>query len=192
MSGVVTGSKVQMLQEGITARQQELQRVADVLAKAAQKFKRYAAWTRILLIVLGACAATQGTWDEMLGGRQNSTYVFTVMGILISTLAGIEAAFKFEGKGSALSMLAASCHSTVRKTDATWYRQVGIAESLVDQVNGAMALMELQDIKLSEIQEKAAGSGVNITLEIRSLHYTEDDGVHSESPAPKGDRPYAA
>lgn len=192
MSGEFSGSKVQMLQEGITARQQELQRVADVLAKAAQKFKRYAAWTRILLIFLGACAATQGTWDEMLGGRQNSTYVFTVMGILISTLAGIEAAFKFEGKGSALSMLAASCHSTVRKTDATWYRQVGIAENVADQVNGAMALMELQDTKLSEIQEKAAGSGVNITLEIRSLHYTEDDGVHSESLAPRGDRPYAA
>jgi hypothetical protein len=192
MSGEFSGSKVQMLQEGITARQQELQRVADVLAKAAQKFKRYAAWTRILLIFLGACAATQGTWDEMLGGRQNSTYVFTVMGILISTLAGIEAAFKFEGKGSALSMLAASCHSTVRKTDATWYRQVGIAENVADQVNGAMALMELQDTKLSEIQEKAAGSGVNITLEIRSLHYTEDDGVHPESLAPRGDRPYAA
>jgi hypothetical protein len=191
MSAQFSGSKVQMLQEGITARQLELQRVADVLAKAAQKFKRYAAWTRIVLIFLGACSVTQSTWDNLLGPSRYSTWVFTVMGILITTLAGIEAAFKFEGKGSALSLLAASCHSSVRKTDATWYRQVGIAESVTEKINGAMALIELQDLKLSEIQEKAAGSGVNITLEIRRLHYTEDEGVRTDTPSPM-DRPYTA
>jgi hypothetical protein len=47
------GSKVEMLQEGISARQQELQRVADILARAAQKFRRNAAWIRVLLILCG-------------------------------------------------------------------------------------------------------------------------------------------
>ncbi len=54
-----------------------------------------------------------------------------------------------------------------------------------------MSLIELQDTKLSEIQEKAATSGVNITLEIRSL-YSGTDEPYSESASNSGNGPYAA
>lgn len=54
-----------------------------------------------------------------------------------------------------------------------------------------MSLIELQDTKLSEIQEKAATSGVNITLEIRSLYRSADTPYSEEAPnSSRG--PYAA
>ncbi len=186
------GSKIDMLQEGISARQEELKNVADILAKAAQKLRRYAGWIRILLIILGALAATQGAWDTTFGVMSKAyvSLTFTILGVLIATLAGIEAAFKFEAKGAELNLLAASCHSTVRKTDAAWYKLVGIVATPEEQISGAIALIELQDTKLSEIQEKAATSGVNITLEIRSLYRRGEDPWQEN--APTGNGPYQA
>ena len=46
-----------------------------------------------------------------------------------------------------------------------------------------MQLIELQDTKLSEIQEKAAAIGVNITLEVRKI-YTGVDDPYGEDPSP--------
>ena len=187
-----TGSKVEMLQEGISARQQELQKVADILARAAQKYRRAAAWVRVLLILCGAIAATQSAWEQAFTGyKENAFVIFTSLGVIITALAGFEAAFKFEAKGAELNLLAASCHSTVRRTDATWYKQVGIAASPDAQVSGAMSLIELQDEKLSEIQEKAATSGVNITLEVRSL-YRDTDAPNSQGAPDPSRGPYAA
>lgn len=187
-----SGSKVEMLQEGISARQQELQKVADVLARAAQKYRRTAAWVRVLLIFCGAIAATQSAWEQAFAGyKEHGFIVFTLLGVAITALAGLEAAFKFEARGAELNLLAASCHSTVRRTDATWYKQVGIAVNPDEQIAGAMSLIELQDTKLSEIQEKAATSGVNITLEIRSL-YSGTDEPYSESAPNSTSGPYAA
>ncbi len=182
---------IEMLQEGIAARQEELQRVADILAKAAQKYRIYAGCIRVGLIFFGAVIATQSSWEKAFPAYKEYSFItFTFLGVIVTTLAGLEAAFKFESRGAELNLLAASCHSTVRKTDATWYKQVGIASNLNDQVSGAMSLIELQDTKLSEIQEKAASSGVNVTLEIRKL-YRNSEAPYSES-GQSPDRPYAA
>lgn len=167
--------KLEMLQEGIRQRQDELNRVADILARSAQSYRRRANGSRGLLIFLGACAATQGGWEKVFGGHPTLFFVtFTMLGIMVTTLAGIEAAFKFETKGAELNLLAAGCHSTLRRTDAAWLKQVGIAGTEAEKLAGAMALIELQDAKLGEIQEKAASCGVNIIREVRGLSATVD------------------
>jgi hypothetical protein len=186
------GSKIEMLQDGITERQAELQKVADILAREAHRFRRYAGLTRTVVILCGAIIATQSAWEQaFVGYKAYSFLVFTGLGVLVTTVAGLEAAFKFEAKGAELNLLAASCHSTVRKTDASWYKQVGIAASGDEQVAGAMSLIELQDTKLSEIQEKAAAIGVNITLAIRSLYRGREAPYSEEAPDSSGG-PYAA
>lgn len=186
MSANARGTKVEMLQQGITARQDELQRVADILAKSARKSTRYASINRGALIFFGACATTQGAWEKAFDGYAPYQFVvFTLLGVIITTIAGIEAAFKFEAKGAELNLLAASCHSTVRTTDATWLRQVAIASTPEEKIAGSLSLIELQDTKLSEIQEKAATSGVNLTLEIRNLSRA-GEFWDSEEPRPEG------
>jgi hypothetical protein len=187
MAGLTGSTTLQMLQQGIDARQKELQRVADVLARAAQRFRRRAGLIRVLLILAGALTATQGALEKAFAASETQFLLgFTFLGVLISVLAGLEAAFKFEARASELSLLAASCHSTLRHTDATWYRQVGIAADEGLRVAGAMTLIELQDSKLSDIQEKAATSGINIALEIRKdvLNAIEFEEQRVPSPYP--------
>lgn len=188
---------IRHLQAGIDERQSELQRVADVLTKEAHRLRRHGGLNRVILIALGAMSATQAGFEKL--GIISETYLslfFLVIGVLVAVIAGVEAAFKFEGKGAELTALAASCHSMVRQTDSAWYRQVGIEEDSEKQVQGALQVMELQQSKLDEVQEKAAALGVNIALEVRKQHNkalptsSDDD---DDMPVNDGSsRPYAA
>ncbi len=164
-------AKLSKIQSGISYRQRELQRVADILAGAAHQMRRRGATVRVLLITLGAVTASQASLGQMNSHfKEASGLVFLILGILITTLAGIEAAFKLETKGAELTLLAATCHSTVRHTDSVWQKQVGIEDDAEKQLIGAMQLLELQDEKLSEVQDRAANSGVNIALEVRKVY----------------------
>jgi hypothetical protein len=188
---------IQKLQSGINERQAELQRVADVLAREAHRLRRRGGRNRVTLIALGAIIATQAGLEQLeIMPRTYLSLLFLVIGVLIAVIAGIEAAFKFESKGAELTALAASCHSMVRHTDSAWYRQVGVEEDPEKRKQGALQVIELQQAKLDEAQEKAAALGVNIALEVRRPHskalrqHGGDD--HDESLSGRGRPPYAA
>jgi hypothetical protein len=192
---------IQRLQSGINERQSELQRVADVLAREAHRFRRRGGVNRVILIALGAMTATQAGLEQLeLIPKTYLSLVFLITGVVIAVIAGIEAAFKFESKGAELTALAASCHSMVRQTDSAWYRQVGIESDSEKQVTGALQVIELQQAKLDEVQEKAATLGVNIALEVRRTHNKslqryggdDDDDDDDDSRLSRQHRPYAA
>jgi hypothetical protein len=65
-------------------------------------------------------------------------------------------------------MLAATCQSAVREIDSRWQKEVGAAppDPALSAIRG---LLDAQDQKLTEVQEKAARLGVNIALEVREL-----------------------
>jgi hypothetical protein len=112
--------------------------------------------------------AAQGTVNQLQAAPVGvSGVVFLVLGVSIAALAGIETAFKFESRGAELNSLAATCHSMVRQIDTAWHRKVGLESDVEQQARGAMELIELQDTRLQEVQEKAATAGVDITLEVR-------------------------
>lgn len=196
--------KLQRIQAGIKARQIELQRAADILARDAHRFRSRGALVRVALIVLGALTASQAALDKLgVVPAQYLGVVFLLIGVLVAALAGIETAFKFESKGSELIQLAAGCHSMVRQTDSLWSKRVGIEEDAEKEIAGAIEVLELQEGHLQEVQEKAAAIGVNIALEVRrpyrkSLRNVgrdddDDDDTDDDSDDSSGGRgPYAA
>lgn len=160
--------KIDKLQNAIIVRQTELHRVADILVKSARVLQQRGTILRVFLIILGALTAAQGSIQQLQTiPAGTSSLTFIVLGILIATLAGIETAFRFESRGTELNLLATICHSTARQTDSFWHKKIGIEEKFDVQINGALELIDLQDSKLQEVQEKAAMAGVNITLEVR-------------------------
>src|SRR3954453_16199834 len=109
------------LQSGINARQQELQIVTDLLAKEAQKMATLASIIKVSLILLGAFVATREVANQILGTSNLAPIIiYTVIGLLITILAGLEAAFKWEGKSTELRTLAALCQATLRQVDSQW------------------------------------------------------------------------
>ena len=161
---------MEMLQGSITQRQYELHKIADILAKVAHKESKRAATSKVLLIFLGAFTATKGASDQVFGAANSiNVIIYTIAGLLVATIAGLEVAFKFESRSAELKVLAATCQSTIRQVDSQWQKEIGTAY-LDEQTEAARKLLDLQDAKLAEIQEKTARLGVNITLEIRELY----------------------
>ncbi len=157
------------IQNGISERQSELQGVTNILAAKAQKIVKISAAAKVIIILLGAIVATRET-ANLWAGENNLpvSIIYTVLGVTIAVVAGLEAAFKWERRAAELRILAATCQSTVRQVDSQWQKEVGPAAG-AEREAAAIKLMELQDDKLTEVQSKAAELGVNITLEIREI-----------------------
>jgi hypothetical protein len=157
------------LQGSINDRQRELHSVTAILANIAARRARWGATSKVIVIALGALAATKSVADQLLGTTSHvALVIYALIGLVIATVTGLEAAFKNEATAAELRILAAAGQSTVRQVDSNWQREIGGAAGQ-DRLEAALKLIELQDAKLGELQEKTARLGVNITLEVRQL-----------------------
>jgi hypothetical protein len=160
---------IQSLQAGINDRQQELQGVTDILARTARQLSIRAMASKVILVLLGALVATRETAAQLLGNSNAGASIFyALLGTAVAVVAGLEAAFKWETRGAELTALAARCQAAIRSVDSQWHRQVGSATG-DEQTAGALTLLEMQDARLAEAQERAATLGVNVTIEVREL-----------------------
>jgi len=161
--------RINELQGSINDRQHELHSVTAILANGAARRARWGTASKVIVIALGAFAATKSAADQLLGATSHvATVTYTLAGLVIAVVAGLEAAFKNEATAAELRVLAAAGQSTVRQVGSLWQRDIGGVAGQ-ERVEAALKLIELQDTKLAELQEKAAKLGVNITLEVRHL-----------------------
>jgi hypothetical protein len=157
------------LQRGIERRQQELHDVAEIIARNAHSLSRLANFTKSATVLLGAIAATKGVADTLFGAESAiNLVVFSLIGVVIAANAGIEAAFKFDRRGTELTLLAATCQSTVRDVDTEWRTNIGSVYDS-DLRSAAADLITKADQQLTKVQEDAAKLGVNITLQVYEL-----------------------
>jgi hypothetical protein len=172
-----------MLQRGISERQRELQHTADILAKRAEEYGRISTVGKISLVVLGALTASKAAADQLIGSSSAGSIVFyALVGVLTAMIAGLEAALRFDRRSTELTILAAECQAFIRKVDSEWYKRIGAARE-DERVEGATALLDLQDEKLAEIQEKASKAGLNITFSVRSLDRMGEEEAGKEEEA---------
>jgi hypothetical protein len=158
-----------LLKRGIYERQTELHNLATILSEQASRLGKWGAAGRVAVIVLGAIVATQGVAERIVGeGSAGVLVTYTLCGVLIATLSGFEAAFKTETRAAELKLLAATCQSTIWRTDTEWQKSIGSGLA-TDPVAAARTLLEVQDQVLTEIHTKAAQLGINITQEVREL-----------------------
>ena len=127
------------------------------LAKIAERLSVRSMIVKTLLIFLGALVATREVASGVFGVNNIAVIViYTLIGVLIATLAGLEVAFRWENRSVELKNLAANTRAERRKL-----------ESAIVKNNTALAsesLLDALDKQSSETQEKAASLGVNIVL----------------------------
>jgi len=176
-----TVKKLDMLQEGIAARQKELQRTADRVATHAKWLWRLSTFAKVSLVVLGALSATKAAADQVVGSSSTGSVItYTALGVLIATVAGLQAALHLDRRVTELTTLAAESHALVRSIDSQWYEKVGLANpNETDRIASALDLLAQQDDKLTSIQQRAAESGVNIAIEVRELTRSDEKEPYS-------------
>lgn len=115
------------IQGSINDRQLELHGVTDILANKAGQLARVTLVSKVILILLGAVVATRETANQIISAESGAIIaLYTLLGLVIAVVAGLEAAFKWETRSAELRVLATACRSTVRTVDTRWQREVGM------------------------------------------------------------------
>jgi hypothetical protein len=165
------------LQDGITTRQTELRQSEAVVATAAYRLEKRALIGKVLIITGGAVVATRELASQLWGeGNTAAAVAYTLIGVTISAVGALEAAFRWEGRSSEMKALAAATRGTVRKADSLWQREVPSAKDDASSVIALQRVMDLQDEGLDTLHERAASLGMNITLELHGAGSEHDLG----------------
>jgi len=167
------------LQSGISERQNELRNLVEILGRHAYRLQRTSNIIKVSTIVLSAISTAKGVVDRIYGADDHRILLlFTFIGILTTVALGFEASFKLEKRAAELNLLSASTQSTVIHVDSEWRKNIGsMYDSYLRQA--ARDLLTLQDKKLEEIHQKAASSGLNVTLQVRSLGDPDDPPTYA-------------
>jgi hypothetical protein len=167
-------SRLDTLQHGIQERQEELHRIADILATQAERKAKSAGWARATTIILGAFAATQAIAVRLFGEQNAGVLVaYAVAGLVIAAVGALESTFKLDARGAELRVLAAQCQSTLWQIDAEWSKTVGTSTG-DEQLAAARMLLDRQNQSLADIQARSAQAGVNIAFAVRELYVEHD------------------
>ncbi|MEM7063568.1 MAG: hypothetical protein AAF572_10440 [Cyanobacteria bacterium P01_B01_bin.77] len=90
------------------------------------------------------------------------------MGVIIASVAGLEAAFQWKDKAAKLNMLSALSESIKIQVDSEWRKLIGgkIEENNEDE---AHKILDMQDKALAKIYTQSAEIGVDITYDTEDL-----------------------
>ncbi len=170
------------LQKGIDRRQGELNRSAGKLAGIARGFARRSAASKVALVVLGAFSATKGVADQLFGSANTgSLAIYAFAGLLTASIAGLDAAFRWDRRSVDIGALAAQSLSRMREVDTEYRSSAAVSGgSAVDREQAAMKVLALQDKSLEEVQAESTRLGVNITFEL----YPPSETTPVEPPYP--------
>jgi hypothetical protein len=170
--------EMQSAQNGIVDRQRELRSLVEIIGKHGYRLQRTSNIIKVATIVLSAVSTAKGVADKIYGADDSRILIiFTLIGIVTTVALGFEASFKLEKRAAELNLLSATTQATVINVDSLWRKTIGTFSDA--NLQAARDLLSLQDRQLAEIHQKAASSGLNVTLQLRSL----------EDPA---DQPYTA
>jgi hypothetical protein len=169
------------LSQRINERQDELDRVLTVLESRANKESDWGKVLKVLIIVLGAIAATRDVAEKLYPDHQHPragtaiAISYTFLALLITVIAGITTAFRFESRAADLKLLAAECNSLRREIDG---RLPNVDRgSTDDQLKEAREIIELQDKTLTEMEGKAARLYLNIVRRVKKLQTKSEQGL---------------
>ena len=148
----------------------ELDNTEKILAVKEKRFATGASWTKWMLLVLGASVVTKEATSRLIGtSNPVNIVIYMIIGLLVTALAGIEVAFKWEDRSGRLGILAATCKKIKRQTTS---RLIEIFATETDEkllISSAKEHLVSLNAKIDDIQEEAAKLGINIPLEWQKL-----------------------
>jgi uncharacterized membrane protein YeaQ/YmgE (transglycosylase-associated protein family) len=152
----------------------DFRKCGDILAKEINKRSRKGIYTKVILIILGALVATKGIVDQlMVNYESNKTLnhivliIFTLIGLVISIVAGFEVAFKYAENAAGLRILSARVQTSIRRGRSV--SKIGFHDYNFQAAMEAIKklILELDD-QLKEIYDSAASFGLDLASRVNT------------------------
>ena len=161
--------------------------IADHLSDSAKKLNAGAIASKVLTITLGALVATNGAATEIWGTEYSEAIlsVYTIIGVLIAIVGGLDAAFKFEAKLEGRRLLAGEVDTKHREMNLLWETDVIAGEGDLEIAKG---ILTDQIAYVEEVQKRAAELGVNL-LKLEENKRKTEKTTSFEDELPEEDSP---
>jgi hypothetical protein len=132
----------------------------DIVAKAVSTNNHRGNTARITIIMLGALVTTKGITDQLMIDYTSDKTLkaivlisYTAIGLIISIIAGLETAFRYNQKSAGLKMLPPRIKSNMRKAEDA----LSLYDNESEDVTGELKKINGElDKQLTEIYEQAA------------------------------------
>ena len=153
----------------VILRQEECVKIAELLETKARSVSRRAKQFKIALIVLGVIIATKGGFDAAMieiGARTEFKIAlglaFLLFGAAISVIAGVEAAFRFEGRAGELRSLSSLCRSYDKRFMSDYKKHIDPSNPEVTLAK-LESLVDLQNESLDHIRYRSDNLAVDLS-----------------------------
>jgi hypothetical protein len=169
-------SKDKVLHDIIEAHRKELRYINDLILEEAKKQSRLTSCLKSAVIFLGAFVAIKEVTNQLVGiSNTVNIIIFTLAGLLIVVLTGLEAAFKWENTSAQLRNLAAAGHAVSRNAASNLARVYATKQN-EERLRELENILDAVDTALADTHKKASELGVNIdNLEAENIILEDPD-----------------
>ncbi len=145
---------------------EDLNDTEAALAGDAEWNSLFSAFGKVLLIFLGAFVATKEVASQLFGANNTANIViFTLAGLVIAVIAGLDAAFKWEKASADLKGLAAACRVSILNGRSELQKALGLPTD-EEKRDALEKLLDSLNKNLNDIYSKSATLGINVAREV--------------------------
>jgi hypothetical protein len=181
----IADEKPYVMYNMLSRSQRRIADCADMIASAARSRSRMGSFSRVIIICFGAIAATYGVATKIVGLEDPAVLIaYTVVGLIIVLVAGLETAFRFDQRATALRFLATEATANLFSFRSKFDQQINVGllknlgqlerEELVEAANVASEIIRQQDKYFIELFRKVNELGVDFPLELKEMAEADD------------------
>lgn len=153
-----------LIHEMIEIHRKELEDVGTQLAKEARKRTRLTSVVKAVVIFLGAFVAVKEVANQLVGSSNTvNIIIFTIAGLLIATLTGLEAAFKWENTAAELKSLAATSRAASRNTASNLAKAYATKQE-IERLEELKKVLDILDNVIVDVQKRSAAIGIETVM----------------------------
>jgi hypothetical protein len=154
----------------------ELTDIEGDLARAGHINAQFSRYGKVTLIFLGAFVATKEVANQLLGVNSGiNLVIFTVAGLLVAVIAGLEAAFKWENTATVLKGLTADCQKVIREATYITY-EIDLKNTDDEKIKDLENTIATVNKGLDTIYSNATALGINLVRDLEERKKSSTTG----------------
>ena len=154
----------------VEIRQREIGTLLITTTLRANRLARYAAFSKVITIVIGAFIATSGAAQIVFGEEGGLTVLvaYSLLGVVISAMVALSTAFRYDERSSGLNRLSVDCRAAMLDLHYRFQRTVeGVSGQL--QIDAGLQMLLEWDRQLMILRQRASELGLIVVTEYQSV-----------------------
>lgn len=151
-------------------RQREISEILNTVIVNAARNGRFAAFSKVITIVIGAFIATSGA-AQILFGEDNLVALvgYTLLGVAIAAVVALSTAFRFDDRSSGLNRLGVDCRTVMLDLHYRYHRNTEGAAAGEERIAAASDMLVEWDRHLAQLRQRAADLGIIVRIDYQPV-----------------------